>query len=316
MENVAQQIRLHLQGELGKVMFGLESYIDILSIGVIAGGHLLINGSPGSGKTLLGKSLLQLLDQSTARIDCGNDIEFTNILHSLTGSVGTQSVTSDITLFYLVGLNRLSPNTQAILLPVMEERQLINNEQVITLGQEFRVIATNDPCCYDDTYPLLTALADRFYVSLLLDNLSPEQEIILLKAHDYPPTGLGVNSAPRLAPISPDLVLQARNEARTVTISDSIYRYVIQIVSALRHHPDTKSSISARATLSIINAAKIHACLSARDYVSPDDIRAVTVHCLSHRLRLTTDALINDRHVPDIIQQIITATEISSNATD
>lgn len=316
METTAQQIRIHVQEELNKVMFGLEASMDIISVGIIAGGNLLISGQPGSGKTLLSKSLMRLLGQEAARIDCGNDIEFVNILHSLTGVSKNHPAEPDKTLFYLAGLNRLTPNTQAILLPVMEEHQLINNNQVVKLSKDFRIVATFDPYCYEDTFPLLAALRDRFYISLTLDYLTPAHELEMLKAYDYPLAGHEEDLQPIVTPLAQELITQARAEAKTVSLTDPMYDYVIRMTQSLRHHPDLHSGVSQRASLSIINAAKIHASLNERDYVNPDDIQAVAPSCLAHRICLTSDALISDRQTTDIVQQVLTQTELPGHATD
>ena len=316
MNTITQEIKAHVQEELNKVMFGLQPVIDIIAIGIIAGGNMLIHGAPGCGKTLLSKSLMRLLGQEAARIDCGNDIEFANILHSLSGDIKHPAKSSDKTLFYLAGLNRLTPNTQAILLPVMEEHQLINNGQIVTLSPDFRIIATFDPECFEDTYPLISALRDRFYISLTLSYLSPQQEIDILKAYDYPLAGHEKNLDTMLTALKPELIAQARVEAKSVLVTDPLYEYVTSITQALRHHPDVQSGISQRGSLSILNAAKIHARMYDRDYVNPDDIKAVTPYCLMHRIRLTSDALINNHQSIDIINEVLNAAELPNHAPD
>jgi MoxR-like ATPase len=316
MNTITQEIKTHVQEELSKVMSGLNPVIDIITIGIIAGGHLLIQGAPGCGKTLLSKSLIQLLGQKSTRIDCGNDIEFTNILHSLSGDIMHPPKASDKTLLYLVGLNRLTPNTQAILLPVMEEHQLINNGQVVTLAPDFRIIATYDPECYEDTYPLISALRDRFYTSLTLSYLTPQQEINVLKTYDYPLEGHKENLDQILTPLQAESIAQARAESKSVLVTDPLYEYVTNITHALRQHPDVQSGVSQRGSLSIINAAKIRARLCDRDYVNPDDIKSVTPCCLIHRMRLTSDAMINNHQSIDIINEALTATELPNYASD
>lgn len=316
MNSTAQQIKIHLQQELSKVMVGTEAHLDMLAIGIISGGNLLISGAPGTGKTLLSKSLMQLLGQEAARIDCGNDIEFTNILHAVTGGIPNPGVHKNNSLFYLVGLNRLTPNTQAILLPVMEEHQLLNHGEVIKLHHDLRLIATFDPGCFDDTYPLLEALLDRFYFCLPMPYPTPEQQRELLKSHAYPLAASELVDTPDLTPLAAEQIIQAREQANAVVVTDAIYDYVIQIVQSLRHHQNIQHGASQRGSLSMINAAKIHATLMEQDYVNPDDIQAVVDACLSHRLQLNSDALINGAQISEIIAGVVQQTELPQNAPD
>ena len=310
MNNIAQQIKTHIQTELGKAVIGIEPYLEMITINAISGGNLLLTGSPGSGKTRLSKAIMQVLGKESIRIDCGNDIEFTNLLHALT-AISTQK-NSDI--LYLVGLNRLTPNTQAILLPVLEEYQLLNLGEVIKLSHDFSVIATFDPNCFDDTYPIISALLDRFYLCLSMGHPDPEQQRQILKSRDYPANTQA--HAPVLTPLTAEMIVQAREHARAVTVLDSVYDYLIQIMQSLRHHQDIQVYASQRGALTVINAAKIHATLMDRDYVNPDDIQAVIVPCLNHRLQLNSDALINGIQLSDILATVIQQTELPQNAPD
>ena len=314
MTNAAQQVKTHVQQELSRSMFGLEPLMDIITINLISGGNLLLTGAPGTGKTLLIKSLSQLLAQDEARIDCGNDIEFTNILHTLTNGGKTPQVHNR--LLYLAGINRLTPNTQAILLPIMEEHQLLNNGEVVKVDHDFRIFATQDPDCYDDTYPLLDALNDRFYMSLGLAYPEPEQERDILKNHDYPADERETDRLLNITPIPNEIIQQARATAKTIPVADSVYDYTIRITQSLRHHDDRQSGTSSRGTLSCINAARIHASLMDRDYINPDDIQAVFLPCIQHRLRLKSDALINGTQTADIITAVVKQTELPDDQTN
>ena len=316
MSNTTQQIRAYLQEELNKVIFGTEAHLDIIAITLISGGNLLLAGAPGTGKNLLSKSLLRILNQETARIDCGNDIEYTNILHTLTRAGATKTAQLTTTLCYLAGINRLTPNTQAILLPMMEEHQLLNNGEIIKLGPDFRVIATYDPGCFDDTYPVIDALLDRFYVALSLRYPDSQYERDMLKAYDYPLARHEAEIIPTITPLPAEKIKRARDEARAVTVTDSIYDYVIQLMQSLRHHADIRAGASQRGTLCIMNAAKTHAAMMDRDYVNPDDIQSVIKYCLGHRLRLNSDALINGTQTTDIIDAIVQQTELPNHASD
>ncbi len=307
MTNATRQLKTTINDELGKILTGIDELATIISINIVNNGHFLIGGPTGSGKTLLANCITHLLGNNTGRLDCRNDTDIVGIVQALSGTVASDPEASvdRHAILYLDGLNRLTPNTQSILLLAMEENQLSNHGISMDLHESFRVIASYDPDCYDGTYPLINALLDRFEASVNMTYQNKESETAILKNCDLARARVNNNIESVIRPLGTDQLDTAAKEVSEVSVSETVYQYIAELMARFRSHAELMPGISHRAGQSLLNAARVHALLSERDYVNPDDIVSVAQHCLVHRLRLTSDALLDGVQLEDIIQAIL-----------
>ncbi len=286
-----QQETLHkIRAALGAVVRGQEAAIELLLVGLLSGGHVLIEDVPGVGKTTLAKALAQAVALEFTRVQftpdlLPGDILGTNILDPRDGSfrfhpgpIFTQVLLAD-------EINRASPRTQSALLEAMSERQVTLDGTTRPLSAPFFVVATQNPADYQGTYPLPEAQLDRFLVRVHLGYPSEDEELeVLFDRRERDP----------LAALQP--VVQAEQvtalieDVRQVSVDRDVGRYGLRLVRKTRDHLELEQGVSPRGALALFRAAQAKAMLSGRDYVTPDDIQSLCGPVLAHRLRLTHQA--------------------------
>jgi MoxR-like ATPase len=274
---------------------------------LLAEGHLLLEDVPGVGKTMLAKALAKSIDCSVRRIQFTPDLlpsDITGVsifdqqrrdFEFKPGAVFAQIVIGD-------EINRASPKTQSALLEAMEERQVSADGETYALPEPFMVIATQNPVEMEGTYPLPEAQRDRFMARVSVGYPSAEAELRMLETHG--------ETSP-LADLQPAVhahdVLKLIEAVRRVHVAAQVRRYAIDLVTATRYHPELRLGASPRATLQLLRAAKASATLSGRDYVLPDDVQALAVPVLAHRLLPSAQAQLNrhttEQFVTDIVQR-------------
>ncbi len=273
-----------------RVVVGKEAEVELAVIGLAAQGHLLIEDVPGVGKTNLAKSLAKSVGCSFKRIQFTPDLlpsdvtgvsiynQKTSTFEFRPGPIVAQVVLAD-------EVNRATPKTQAALLEAMEEHQVTVDGTTYALPVPFMVLATQNPIEYEGTFPLPESQLDRFLLRIHLGYPSPKDEVALLEqqALRHPLDDLrAVATARELE--------DAQNAVRAVRVDPLIRRYVVDLVSATRSHEDVYLGASPRASLSLMRAAQARALLSGRDYTIPDDVKALTVPVLAHRLIVSPEA--------------------------
>ncbi len=284
---------------------GKEEIIDNVLICLFAGGHLLLEDVPGVGKTTLARTVAKAVDCDFGRIQftpdtLPNDIVGSEVFNLKTsefeyrpGAIMHQIILAD-------EINRTSPKTQSSLLEAMAEGQVTVGGKKYALSEPFMVIATQNPVEFSGTYPLPEAQLDRFMMKLSIGYPSKEEELRLAKNEL---SGKNVETVESV--IKAEDVLKIREEVSKVLIKDEVLSYIREIIDLTRHEPRFVLGASPRAMLSIMRASQGHAYLDGRDFVKPDDVKAVAVSVLSHRLVLTSEARIGKEDTAKILSALI-----------
>ncbi|VEG29924.1 AAA family ATPase [Actinomyces howellii] len=284
-----------VRSEVAKAIVGQDAAVTGLVIAVLAGGHVVLEGVPGVAKTLLVRSLAQTLAVDTRRVQFTPDLMPGDVTGSLIydarsaefslreGPVFTNLLLAD-------EINRTPPKTQAALLEAMEERQVSIDGTPRPLPDPFMVVATQNPVEYEGTYPLPEAQLDRFLLKLVLPLPERNQEIEVLSRHatGFDPRDLG--GAGLSAVAGPADLAAAREQVRTVGASAEVLGYIVDLVRATRTSPSVALGVSPRGATALLASARAWAWLSGRGYVTPDDVKALALPTLRHRIQLRAEA--------------------------
>ena len=303
-----------IRGEVAKAIVGQDSAIDHLLIALFSGGHVLLEGPPGTAKTLLSQCFAASLGLDFGRIQFTPDLLPGDILGSNLFNFQTSQFTltrGPIFCEILLAdeINRTPPKTQAALLEAMQERRITLDGEAHTLSDRFTVIATQNPIESQGVYPLPEAQLDRFLFKVLIDypDATEEARIVTRYAQGHArlrPADLGI------APVADAATLASAIAATSaVTMADSIVDYVVRLVRATRESGDLESGASPRAAVLLAGAARARAALDGRDYVVPDDVKALATAVLRHRLLLSPAAEIEGRAIEAIVADLVTRTE-------
>lgn len=284
---------------------GKEEVIENLLICLLAGGHVLFEDVPGVGKTTLARTLSNTIDATFGRIQftpdtLPSDVTGVSVYNSgngkfeyREGAVMKQIVLAD-------EINRTSPKTQAALLEAMCEGQLTVDGEKHLLPEEFMVIATQNPVEFLGTYPLPEAQLDRFMMRLSIGYPDPASEVKMARNMLEGKTLESVKSVCNVEDI-----LSLKKEVREVKVSDKVLEYIDEIVNLTRKAPEFVLGASPRAMLSLVMASKAKAFLAGRNYVKPDDVKAVSVNVLHHRMTLSSEAKIRKESVDRVLTALI-----------
>lgn len=292
------------------IILGQSSVIEQLLIALLSGGHVILEGVPGIGKTLLVKVIARLIQADFRRVQLTPDILPADILGTNIFDLNTRSFSLKkgpiFTQILLADeINRTPPKTQSALLEAMEEQQVTLDGESLSLGDLFWVIATQNPLEFEGTYPLPEAQLDRFLFKLVVDYPAADAEKqILLNVNQY--TGIkridleGLTAIANVAEI-----VQARQAVKRINLKESIIDYLLSLIQKTRQHPDLLLGASPRAAVLWLEASKTQAWLQDRDFVTPDDIKAIALPLLRHRLILKPEAQLDGLQIEGVVNSIL-----------
>ncbi len=295
---------------LNKVVVGQSHLIQQFLVALLAGGHVILEGVPGTGKTLLVKVLAQLIQADFRRIQLTpdvlpSDITGTNIfdLNSRSFTLKKGPVFTEVLL--ADEINRTPPKTQAALLEAMEEMQVTLDGESLPLPDLFWVIATQNPLEFEGTYPLPEAQLDRFLFKLVVDypDQAAEKQMLLNRQAGFAARRLDISSLRAVATVGE--ILQARQAVKKVKVSEAIVDYLLALVRTSRQYPDLTLGASPRAAGAWLQTSQAMAWLAGRDFVTPDDIKAVASPLLRHRLILKPEAMLDGLQIDAVIASVI-----------
>ena len=305
---VADTARLceRILSEVEQVIVGKHDTVRMVLLGVLASGHTLIEDLPGLGKTLLARTFATVLGLEFTRVQFTPDM----LPADLTGAMVLDLATGEAVfrpgpvftgLVLADEINRTPPKTQAALLEAMAEGQVSVDGITHRLPNPFVVLATDNPIEYEGTYPLPEAQLDRFIARVSLGYLDAEGEAEMVRRRlargSAPPNSLQITDAARL--------LAMRESLEAVQLHPDLLAYVVALVSATRTHPQVTVGASPRGTLAVIQLARGHAVLDGRDYVTPEDIKAVAVPALAHRLVLRPEMWVRQVTGQDVAAEVL-----------
>lgn len=313
--NEIEETYARIRREADKVIVGLHEPFEHLVIALITGGHVLLEGVPGTAKTLMAKTLAHLVQAEFTRVQftpdlMPSDILGTSVFDMASGQFHLKKGPLFTQLFLADEINRAPAKTQAALLEAMEERQINLDGQNHSLEPPFMVVATQNPIEYEGTYPLPEAQLDRFLFKVLVSYAPQEVEVeVLRRFHNgFDPHRLAASG---LSPaISAATVLQLRRSVNQVVVEDGVLSYISNIAAASRRSPDLILGASTRAATHMLLASKTFAALRGRDFVVPDDIKHIAAPVLRHRLILKPEAELEGLDADAIITRILSQVEV------
>jgi MoxR-like ATPase len=302
-----------VRGEVRKAVVGQDEVMDLMLTSLLVGGHVLIEGVPGTAKTLLAQSFASSLALDFGRIQftpdlMPGDVLGTNLFNFQTnsfvltkGAIFTQILLAD-------EINRAPPKTQAALLQAMNERQVTIDGKDYSLGDAFMVVATQNPIEQQGTYPLPEAQLDRFLFKIIIDYPERDQELEIVRRHGHR------SAMPRLGDFGLQAIAHeqslaaARDIVSDIRLSEELIAYLVDLIRATREHGSLEVGGSPRAANMLASAVRAFAALQGRDFVIPDDVKVLFLPVLRHRIVLSPggeiEGLTTDKVLRDILEQI------------
>jgi MoxR-like ATPase len=309
MEEV-RAISQKIADNVEQVIVGKHPVVQLTAIALLCEGHILIEDVPGTGKTMLAKSVARSLGCTFRRIQftpdmLPSDVTGVSVFNQKTrefefrpGPVLAQIVLTD-------EINRATPKTQSALLEAMEERQITVDGVTYPMEQPFLVLATQNPIEYEGTFPLPEAQLDRFMMRINLGYPNMEDEIVMLDRQQYS------HPVTRLEQVvAAEELVDAQRRIKEVHLNDLVKEYIVKLVYATRKHPDVYLGASPRGSIALYRTAQARAAILGRDYVIPDDVKALAVVTLAHRLIISPSARIKNVDPRAVIQEVLDSTPV------
>ena len=299
-----REIAQEVLSEVSRVIVGYGDILQQLFIALLVNGHVLLEGVPGLGKTVMAKTFAKTLGISFRRVQftpdlLPADITGTKIFDQNEGAFVLQKGPLFANIVLADEINRSAPKTQAALLEAMAERQITIEGQTLPLDKPFMVVATENPVEMEGTYPLPEAQLDRFVMKLWLDYPEKEEEVDIMRRQ------ISGESPSVEAITNGEELIAAQNLMNMVYIDDRILKYIRDIILKTRNHPQIALGCGPRASLVLMKCSKARAAILGRIYVTPDDVRALIVPALNHRILLKPEAELEGLDVKTVIKNIV-----------
>src|SRR5882724_6241497 len=315
MPEYVSQVVEHLRTELRRVIVGQDHVIEQILVALFAEGHVLLEGVPGTAKTLIIKTLTRILGASFTRIQftpdlMPSDVTGTNIFNMSTSAFTLRKGPIFTDMLLADEINRTPPKTQAALLEAMEERQVTIDGDRHALPALFMVLATQNPIEYEGTYPLPEAQLDRFMLKITINYPSADEELRVVANWNA-----GFN-ARRLEDVYihpiPDAaaVLNCRSQVRAVTVEEGVQRYIVSIVRGTRSAVNVSWGASPRAAVALLLCSKALAAIRGRSFVTPDDVKEIAKPVLRHRIVLRSEAEIEGTSPDQVLDEVIASIDV------
>lgn len=309
-----QDLSETIKSQIGKAIIGQKDTIDLLLVSLFAGGHILLEGPPGTAKTFLAQCFSSSLTLQFGRIQftpdlMPGDLLGTNLFDFQTNEFSLVKGPIFCDLLLADEINRTPPKTQAALLEAMQERRVTIDGKAYPLGDHFMVVATQNPIEQQGTYPLPEAQLDRFLFKHNLDYPNREEEIEIVTKHGARTGSPSAKEMGISAVVKKKSLKDAIACVSNVRLTDEVILYVVDLVRATRENPLFETGASPRAASMLAAAARANAALDGRDYVIPDDVKSIALPALRHRVILSPVAEIEGRTADELIRDIIEQTE-------
>ena len=295
--------------KVAKVVVGLDSVVEMMLIALISGGHILLEGQPGLGKTTLARAFAQTIGGRFRRIQMTPDLLPADVLgvnvynpYNSTWALRRGPIFANVVL--VDELNRASPKVQSAFLEVMQEGRVSIEGETLVLDRPFLVVATQLPYGEMGTYPLTSVQIDRFAYRVLLENPESEVELEIVRRIDE------IESALIEPVLSQGEIRGLEKQAMLVHVSDEIQEYVVRLVQSLRRNPDVRIGPSPRASIWLKRGARVKAMMEGRDFVIPDDVKALVSRVVPHRVELTSQAKAEEMDVYRLMAEVLHSTPV------
>ncbi len=302
-----------LKDQLSRVIVGQENFVELLIVGMLSNGHVLIEGVPGVAKTITAKLFAKCLKTDFSRIQFTPDLMPSDVLGTSVFNMKSSEfefkkgpIFSNIIL--IDEINRAPAKTQAALFEVMEERQVTIDGKMYTMEAPFMVLATQNPIEQEGTYALPEAQLDRFLFKIEVDYPDFEDEVKILKTHH---DRKGKKPEAEIeAVLTPEKIAELRDQIHEIIVEEKLLNYIAEIINKTRNHPHLYLGASPRASIAVMNSAKAYAAVHGRDFVIPEDIKNVLKPVLAHRLILSPDREMEGMTAGSVIDMIAQSVEI------